>query len=53
MAATLGLLSVVTGTVIACLSKRFPARIEALETGAGLLLIAGFALIGFTLPALV
>ncbi|HYA05518.1 MAG TPA: hypothetical protein VEF90_06470 [Xanthobacteraceae bacterium] len=52
-ATTLGLLSVVTGTVIACMSKRFPAQTEALETGAGLLLIAGFVLTGFALPALV
>jgi len=53
MAAALGLLTVVTGTVIACVAKRFPARIEALETGAGLLLISGFALTGFALSALV
>ena len=53
MAAILGLLSVVTGTVIACMAERFPAQIEALETGAGLLLMSGFALTGFALPALV
>jgi len=53
MAALLGLLSVVTGTLVACTSNRFPARIEALETGAGFLLISGFALTGLALPALV
>jgi hypothetical protein len=47
----LALLSVVTGATLAYLADRFPAqRIEAVETLAGVLLIAGFALIGSGLP---
>ena len=51
--AVLGLVSVVAGGVVACLAERFPAQIEALETGAGVLLLGGFALWGSALPILV
>jgi hypothetical protein len=48
----LGLLSVVTGAVVACLAKRFPAHVEALETGAGALLLGGLALASCGLPVI-
>jgi hypothetical protein len=51
MIGAMGLLSVVTGAVIACLAQRFPAHVAALETAAGALLIGGFALMGCALPA--
>lgn len=50
MVGVLGLLSVATGTAVAYLAERFPAQIEALETGAGVLLIGGFALASSALP---
>jgi hypothetical protein len=46
----LGLLSVMTGAVVAYLAKRSPAHIEALETGAGALLLGGLALASSGLP---
>lgn len=49
----LGMLSVVTGAVVAYLAKRFPAHIEALETGAGALLLGGLALASCGLPVLI
>ena len=52
MAAILGLLSVTLGGAIACTARRFPAHIEALETGAGALLIGGLLLAGLGLPVL-
>ena len=52
MVAILGLLSVTTGAVVAYLAKRFPAHIEALETGAGALLLGGLALASHGLPIL-
>jgi hypothetical protein len=48
-----GLLSIATGAVVAYLSARFPAHIEALETCAGVLLIGGLALAGCALPAMI
>jgi hypothetical protein len=47
-----GSLSVMAGGVIACLSARFPAHIEALETAAGIMLIGGFALASCAFPAM-
>jgi hypothetical protein len=51
-----GLLSVVIGAIVAYTAKRFPARCpghaEALETGAGFLLISGLALSSYALPAI-
>ena len=51
--AVLGLVSVVAGGAVAYLAERFPAQIEALETGAGILLLGGFGLWGCALPILV
>lgn len=53
MVGILGLLSVMTGTVVAYLAKRFPAHIELLETGAGALLIGGLALASCGLPVII
>jgi hypothetical protein len=52
MIGILGLLSVMSGTTIACLAKRFPAHNEALETGAGALLLGGLALASCGLPVI-
>ena len=59
MTAALGLLSVIIGAAIACNAERLSALLPAclrfdaaaLQTGAGLLLIAGLALCGCALPA--
>ena len=48
----LSLLSVVSGTAIAYLAKRFPTHIELLETGAGALLLGGLALASCGLPVI-
>jgi hypothetical protein len=48
-----GLLSVMAGGAIAYFSTRFPPYIEAMETVAGLLVIGGFALATYALPALI
>jgi len=48
----LSLLSVMSGTAIAYLAKRFPAHIELLETGAGALLLGGLALASSGLPVI-
>lgn len=50
MVGIVGLLSVTIGAVVAYASERFPAHVESLETGAGFLLISGFALTGYVLP---
>jgi hypothetical protein len=48
-----GLLIATLGSVIACLSKRFPADTKTVETVAGFLLLGGFALIGCALPVMI
>ena len=48
----LSLLSVMSGTAIAHLAKRFPTHIELLETGAGALLLGGLALASCGLPVI-
>jgi len=53
MLGAISLLSVMAGAVTAYLAERFPARVETLETGAGALIIGGFALLGCALPAMV
>jgi hypothetical protein len=53
MVGAAGLLVVTIGSVVACLSKRFPAHIETIETFAGYLLLGGFALIGCALPVMI
>jgi len=50
VAAVLGLVTVLTGSAVAYLGERLPAHIEALETGAGVLLLCGFAVASFALP---
>jgi dipeptide/tripeptide permease len=52
MVGAMGLLSVMAGAVGGYLSERFPGYVEALETGAGVLLIGGFALAGCALPVI-
>jgi hypothetical protein len=52
MAGIVGLLSVALGSVLACAARRFPVHVEALEMGAGLLLIGGMALASCALPVL-
>lgn len=51
MIAALSLLSVIAGAASAYFAERFPVHVEALETGAGVLLIGGLALLGSALPA--
>ena len=48
-----GLLSVLAGGLVAYLAVRFPAYIEALETAAGVMVIAGFALASCSLPTII
>jgi hypothetical protein len=48
----LGLLSVMSGAVVAYFARRFPTHIEALETGAGALLLGGLALASCGLPVI-
>ena len=50
MVAVRGLVSAVIGTAVAYLAERFPLRTEALETGAGILLLCGFAVASLALP---
>ena len=52
MIGILSLLSVMSGTAIAHLAKRFPTHIELLETGAGALLLGGLALASCGLPVI-
>lgn len=57
MIAAAGVLGVTTGAVVAYLSQRCSAKIEAIaqveaiEIAAGFLLLGGFALLGCALPA--
>jgi hypothetical protein len=46
-----GLAMLVVGTVLACLAAPRPARAEALEVVAGLLIVAGLALIGIAVDS--
>jgi hypothetical protein len=48
-----GLLIATTGTVVACVAKRFPAHIDSVSTVAGFLMLGGFALIGCALPVMI
>jgi hypothetical protein len=52
MLAVIGILSVLSGAVLACSSKRFPDHMRAIEVGAGLLLIFGLALASCALPVI-
>lgn len=53
MVAVSGLLSAMTGVVAACLARRWPAHAQTIEMAAGGLLLGGFALVGWALPAMV
>ena len=48
-----GLFSVIVGGTIAYVAERFPAHVELLQTAGGLLLIAGFGLVGCALPEMI
>jgi hypothetical protein len=50
MVAAISVISVVLGAGVAYFADRYPAHVEALETGAGVLLIGGLALLGSGLP---
>lgn len=52
MFGALSFLSVTAGAAIAYLADHFPAKAEVLETGAGVLLIGGLALLGSALPVI-
>jgi hypothetical protein len=53
MLAIAGLFSVITGVVGACFAGQWPARAQNIETAAGALLLGGFALFGWAMPAMV
>ena len=53
MFAAAGLFSVITGAVAACLARRWPAYAQRIESAAGVLLLGGFALVGWAMPAMV
>jgi cytochrome c biogenesis protein CcdA len=50
MVAIVGILGILSGAVLACNSRRFPAHVRAIEIGAGVLLICGLALASCALP---
>jgi hypothetical protein len=52
MLAVIGILGVLSGAVLACSSRRFPSYVRAIEVGAGLVLICGFALASCALPVI-
>jgi len=43
-------ISIVLGATAAVMARRIPTHVEAIETGAGVLLIGGIALAGLFLP---
>ncbi len=53
MLAAAGFLVATLGIAAACCASRLPGRTTTIETGGGMLLLAGFALVGLGLPALV
>lgn len=52
MLALIGILIVLSGAVLACSSRRFPAYVGAIEVAAGLLLMFGLALASCALPVM-
>jgi hypothetical protein len=52
MLTLIAMLSVLSGAVLACTSRRFPAHVRAIEIGAGLLLMCGLALVSCALPVM-
>ena len=53
MLAIAGFFSVITGVTAACVARRWPAHAQNIETAAGALLLGGFALVGWAMPAMV
>ena len=53
MLGAFSLMSIVAGTAAAAVADRFAKHAEAIETGAGVLLIGGLALLGSALPVMV
>ena len=51
MVGAFSLIGIVLGAAAAYFAERFQAHREAIETGAGVLLIGGLALLGSALPA--
>lgn len=51
MVGAISLIGIIAGGAAAYFADRFPAHIEAIETGAGVLLIGGLMLLGSALPA--
>jgi len=49
MIGELSVICIVVGTAFAWMAGRYPLRREAMETFGGVLLIAGFALLGYSL----
>jgi hypothetical protein len=52
LASVVALIGVMSGTATAFLADRLPAHRDTIETGAGILLIGGLALLGTVLPAM-
>jgi hypothetical protein len=52
MTNALSLIDAKSGAAVAFMLSRMPAPAEALETVAGILIIAGFALLGSSLPTM-
>lgn len=50
MAGVIGAIGFLLGGALACAAERVPARVEVLESGGGILLLAGLALIGASMP---
>jgi hypothetical protein len=53
MLAVAGLFSVIAGATAACIARRWPEHAERIETAAGALLLGGFGLVGWAMPAMV
>jgi hypothetical protein len=53
MIGIVGLSSVVIGAIVAYASDRYPSHVEALETAAGLLVLAGFCAAAYALSTLI
>jgi hypothetical protein len=49
----IGLISVTAGTAMACLAGCFPRHVAAIEALGGAMMIGGFGLVGWALPAIV
>jgi hypothetical protein len=47
-----GVLGVMAGMASSFLAKWSPARAEAVQTAAGIMLLGGFALVGWALPVM-